>query len=66
VVTHPDAQATLAASWQAWRIPLSDFGGVNLAGVKRLFIGVDNRQQPAQGGAGLLYIDDIGVGHPTN
>jgi hypothetical protein len=65
-VIHPDAQATQVTVWQAWQIPLSDFSGVNMAGVKNLFIGVDDRQQPAQGGAGLLYIDDIGVGHPAN
>jgi hypothetical protein len=65
-LTHPDAQATLATTWQAWSIPLGDFSGVNLAAVKKLFIGVDSRQQPAQGAAGLLYIDDIGVGHPAN
>jgi hypothetical protein len=65
-VTHPDPQATLVTTWQPWRIPLSDFSGVNMAGAKKMFIGVGDRKQPAPGGAGLVYIDDIGFGHPAN
>jgi regulation of enolase protein 1 (concanavalin A-like superfamily) len=65
VVSHPDPAATNVASWQEWRISLSDFSGVNMAGVKKLSIGVGNRASPKVGGAGMLYIDDILVGHPA-
>jgi len=65
-VVHPDPEATLAATWQQWRIPLSDLasGGVNLASVKKLTIGVGDRTNPTPGAAGKVYLDDIGVGHP--
>jgi hypothetical protein len=65
VVNHPDAAATTLASWQEWRIPLSDLAGVNLAAVKKLYLGVGDRANPKPGGAGLLYLDDIGFGHPA-
>ena len=38
--------------------------GVNMAAVKKLILGVGNRANPAPGAAGLLFIDDIGYGHP--
>jgi len=65
VVNHPDSQATTATSWRQWSIPLTEFtsAGVNLAGVKKMFIGVGDRSKPTPGGAGRLYIDDIGFGH---
>jgi hypothetical protein len=65
VVTHPDPAATTATTWQEWRIPLSSLTGVNLAGVKSLYIGVGDRTNPKAGGAGMLYIDDIGFGRPA-
>jgi len=33
--------------------------------VKRLYIGAGDRTSPQPSGAGLLYIDDIGFGHPA-
>jgi regulation of enolase protein 1 (concanavalin A-like superfamily) len=67
VVNHPNPQATVATSWQQWSIPLQEFtsAGVNLASVKKMFIGVGDRSKPAAGGAGRLYIDDIGFGRPV-
>jgi hypothetical protein len=66
VVTNPDATVTASATWQQWRIPLSSFTGVNMAGVKKLTIGVGDRSNPKAGGAGMLYIDDIGFGHSAS
>ena len=63
VVTHPDPAATTIATWQQWRIPLSQLSGVNTAAVKKLIIGVGDRSSPKAGGAGRLYLDDIGFGH---
>jgi hypothetical protein len=64
-LTHPDPAAVQAIDWQKWMIPLSDFQGVNLAGVKKLSIGVGDRNKPTAGGKGVIYVDDIGVGHPA-
>ncbi len=50
--------------WTQWKIPLSSLAGVNLAKVKKLYIGVGDRQTPAAGGFGRLYIDDIQVTKP--
>jgi hypothetical protein len=65
-VVYPDPQATMAVTWQEWRVPLSDSSsaGVNLASVKKISIGVGSRTSPTPGATGVLYIDDIGVGHP--
>jgi regulation of enolase protein 1 (concanavalin A-like superfamily) len=66
-VAHPDPAATTTAAWTEWRIPLSDLsaGGVNLAAVKKLTLGVGDRASPKAGSAGMLYFDDIGYGHPV-
>ena len=44
--------------------PLSKFTGVSLSKVKKLYLGVDNRDAPANGGTGMIYIDDIQVTRP--
>jgi hypothetical protein len=62
VIEHPDADAVLTATWQTWSIPLSDLNVVDLTHVKRLYIGVGDRNNPQAGGAGKLYIDNILVG----
>ena len=65
VVKHPDPQATVLAGWQEWQIPLSEFTGVNMARVEMIYIGVGDRDNPQPAGSGLLFIDDIWVGHPA-
>jgi hypothetical protein len=67
MVTYTDPAATTIAVWTPWQIPLSDLSsaGVNLAAVKKLTLGVGNRANPAAGGAGMLFIDDITFGHPA-
>ncbi len=62
VATHPEAEAVRATSWQAWTIPFGNLAGVNLAGVKTLYLGLGDRDNPTSGGAGVLYIDDIAFG----
>jgi hypothetical protein len=64
-VNHPDPAATTLASWHQWQIPLSDLAGVNLAAVKKLTIGIGDPANPSPGGAGRIYIDDIGFGRPA-
>jgi hypothetical protein len=56
-----NSAALTATAWAAWQVPLSQFAGVNLSRVKVLYLGVGDRQAPAQGGAGRLHIDDIRV-----
>ncbi len=66
-VVHADAAATALAAWTEWRVPLADLsaGGVNLAAVKKITIGAGDKANPKAGGAGMLFIDDIGYGHPV-
>jgi len=59
--TVTNATAANAAAWTQWKIPLSDLAGVNLAKVKKLTIGVGDRQNPVAGDTGRVYIDDIQV-----
>ncbi len=64
VVTNPDPGAVNVTTWTEWKIPLSSLTGVNLVKVKKLSLGVGDRAGPKAGGAGKLYIDDIGFGKP--
>jgi hypothetical protein len=63
-VPGPDAAPVTTTKWTRWQIPLNQFAGVNLAKVKRMYIGVGDRGAPAAGGTGRLYIDDIYVTKP--
>jgi hypothetical protein len=59
VINHSQPAALQAASWQQWNILLTDFAGVDLVSVKKMYIGVGNRTTPQTGGTGKLYFDDI-------
>ena|GEM_PF-1889537 len=61
VVNHPDPEAVQIGTWQEWNIELTQFSGagVNLAAVKKMYIGVGDRDNPQPGGTGTLYFDDI-------
>jgi hypothetical protein len=59
VVEHNDANAATLTSWQEWNIKLSDFGGINLDGIKKVYIGLGDRATPALGGSGAIYVDDV-------
>ncbi len=65
VVTHPDPAAVNVTDWTEWKIPLGAFTGVNPARVKRMYIGVGDRENPTPDGSGLLFIDDIRVTGPA-
>ncbi len=64
VVNHPDASATVIPDWTQWQIPLSQFTGVDTTKIKKMFIGVGNRGNPAADGSGKLYFDDFRVIKP--
>jgi hypothetical protein len=61
LVSSPDPALVTARQWTQWKIPLADFAGagVNVAAVKKLYLGVGDRGKPTPGGAGRIYIDDI-------
>jgi hypothetical protein len=58
-VPHSDPNAVQLNTWQEWNIDLADFAPVDLTKVKKMYIGVGNRNAPTLGGGGMLYIDDI-------
>jgi len=64
VVVHPNAAIAASGKWSQWKIPLSDFAGVNLAKVKKIYLGLGNRANPVKGGAGRIFIDDVCVTKP--
>jgi hypothetical protein len=64
VATHPNPEALQVVGWQPWYINPQQFSGVNLASVKKVYLGVGNRNNPQMGGSGKLYIDDIRVCPP--
>ncbi|HUU17307.1 MAG TPA: carbohydrate binding domain-containing protein [Sedimentisphaerales bacterium] len=61
VVNHDNPDAAQTASWTQWNIDLQAFAdqGVNLANVNLITLGLGNRNNPAAGGAGTMYFDDI-------
>ena len=63
VAVHPDPDAVLATEWTEWKVPLSDLtaAGVSVTSIKKMYIGVGDRDNPTPSGAGMLYIDDIRV-----
>ncbi len=65
VVTHPDGTLVTADAWQEWTIPFDDFGGVNLGAVRRIYIGIGDRDNPVSGGSGRIFIDGIAFGRPA-
>jgi len=67
-VTHPDPAAVQIIDWQPWMIPLSEFTseGLDITSVKKMSIGVGDQDGATAGGAGVIYIDDIGFGHPLS
>ena len=52
------------ATWTEWKIPLTQFTGVNVGAIKKMVIGAGSRKSPQQDGAGRIFIDDIRVMKP--
>jgi hypothetical protein len=63
-VPHPDLDAVQLDTWQEWNIDLADFAPVDVTRVKKIYIGVGNRNVPTLGGGGMLYVDDIRLYQP--
>jgi len=64
VVVNGDPNTIKFSEWQVWRIKLTDFTGVNLANIKKFYIGFGDKNNPVAGGTGTVYFDDIRL-HPT-
>ena len=64
---NADPAASNAAAWTQWTIPLSDLtaGGLKTTKIQKITIGVGNKTSPAAGGTGIVFVDDIGFGHPV-
>jgi len=60
-VSNADATVVTTGIWSDWKVPLSQFAGVDLAKVKKMYLGVGDRKAPKAGGAGTIYVDDIRV-----
>ncbi|MBN1806481.1 MAG: hypothetical protein JW837_14630 [Sedimentisphaerales bacterium] len=67
VVTNDNAGAAQVDTWTQWRIDLQLFAdqGVNLTNVNTITIGFGNRANPAAGGTGMVFFDDIRLYRPT-
>ncbi len=66
-VPYSDPYALTTGAWTAWDIPLSDLrsAGVQTDSITKMTIGIGDRDKPASGAAGLLFIDDIRCGRST-
>ncbi len=62
--SYADTSALLVSIWTPVTFPLSSFAGVDVTQVKKMSLGVGSLTAPAAGGAGQIYIDDIGVVKP--
>jgi hypothetical protein len=67
VVNHDNPNAAQIETWTEWTIDLQAFAdqGVNLANVNTIAIGLGNKKNPAAGGSGTIYIDDIRLYRPA-
>jgi len=63
VAAYPDPQVLAATQWVQWKIPLSQFTShsLNMKRIKKMYIGVGDRNNPTPGGLGRIYIDDIRI-----
>jgi hypothetical protein len=54
--------AVFSLGWIEWRIPYTDFAGIDMTKIKKITIGIGDNVNPLKG-KGLVYIDNIGYGH---
>jgi hypothetical protein len=62
IVTHPDGtDAVLNAAWQQWAVDLDELAGVNLLSVKKMSVGIGDRENPQVDGGGQMLFDDFRI-----
>ena len=61
VSVHPDPMAVNVDRWTQWKIGLDQFSsvGVDLTSIRKMYIGVGDRNNPQPDGTGRIWIDDI-------
>ncbi|MBN1804143.1 MAG: LamG domain-containing protein [Sedimentisphaerales bacterium] len=61
VVTHENSNVAKINQWTQWDIDLQTFAdqSVNLANINTITIGFGSRNNPAAGGSGMMFFDDI-------
>jgi hypothetical protein len=66
VVYHDDSAVTQIVPWTEWIIDLQEFAsqGVDLTNVDSIAIGFGTKNNPAAGGTGTMYLDDIRLYRP--
>jgi hypothetical protein len=64
VVSYPDG--TRVGQWWHWKIPLSEFAGVDLKSVAKLHVGVGDPLVPAADGIGRVLFRNIRVIKPAS
>jgi len=63
-IYNDNPNAALMTEWTQWNIDLQAFD-VNLTNVNTITLGLDNSNNPAAGGSGLIYFDDIRLNAPA-
>lgn len=58
---YADPCATRIGTWTEWRIDLNDFvvQGVDVCDVRKIYIGIGDKNNPSSSGSGTVFIDDI-------
>jgi hypothetical protein len=62
-VSYP--AGTNVGTWTEWKVPLSQFTGVNMGAVKKMVLAVGDKKAPKADGAGTLFFDDICLLRPA-
>ena len=67
IVTNDNPNAAQVTSWTEWIIDLQAFAdqGVDLADVNTIALGLGDKKNPAAGGSGTMYFDDIRLYPPA-
>ncbi len=63
IAVHPDPAVVTSTKWVQWKISFRVFtdAGVNMARVKKMYIGIGDKANPKKDGIGRIFIDDISV-----
>ncbi|MCU0917705.1 MAG: LamG domain-containing protein [Planctomycetes bacterium] len=58
---HPNPSVVQQIEWQRWDIPLADVtkAGANTRSIKKILVGVGDRNNPQPAGTGRIYVDAI-------